>query len=98
MPFRVVLDPRAETEAREAYLWYAARNPLAAARIAAELTKAVEDLAETALIWPDVEPGVQRRLLNKYPYGLIYRVRGEDIEVIAVMHLKRKPGYWRTRG
>ena len=33
----------------------------------------------------------------QFPYGLIYAVQGDTIYVAAVMHLKRKPGYWVPR-
>ncbi|WP_424204564.1 hypothetical protein [Sulfuricaulis sp.] len=32
-----------------------------------------------------------------FPYGIIYRVRFDVIEIIAVMHLRRSPGYWKQR-
>jgi hypothetical protein len=40
----------------------------------------------------------RRYLLQRFPYGLIYAVEGQTIFVVAVMHLKRKPGYWVSRG
>ncbi len=36
-------------------------------------------------------------LLPKFPYGLLYRVEPERIYIVAVMHLHRRPGYWRGR-
>jgi hypothetical protein len=36
--------------------------------------------------------------LQWFPYGLISAVEGQTIFVAAVMHLKRKPGYWVSRG
>ncbi len=33
----------------------------------------------------------------RFPFGLIYRVVNQRIEIVAVMHLSRKPGYWRDR-
>jgi len=35
--------------------------------------------------------------ISRFPFGLIYRVRDRRIEIIAVMHLHREPGYWRHR-
>ena len=32
------------------------------------------------------------------PYGVIYAVDEGVIYIAAVMHLKRKPGYWVSRG
>jgi len=40
---------------------------------------------------------LRRLLVPKFPYGLLYRVEPERIYVIAVMHLHRRPGYWRSR-
>jgi hypothetical protein len=40
---------------------------------------------------------LRRVLVPKFPYGLLYRVEPERIHIIAVMHLHRRPGYWRSR-
>lgn len=40
---------------------------------------------------------LRRALLPKFPYGLLYRVEPDRIYIIAVMHLRRRPGYWLSR-
>jgi len=40
---------------------------------------------------------LRRVLVPKFPYGLLYRVEADRIYIIAVMHLHRRPGYWRSR-
>ena len=40
---------------------------------------------------------LSRVLVPKFPYGLLYRVEPERIYIVAVMHLSRRPGYWRSR-
>ena len=92
---RVVLDPRAEEDARAAFLWYAERSPVAAADFQVQLTRATEDLADTALVWPEKEPGIRARVLDEYPYTLMYRVDDDEVLIVAIAHQKRKPGYWR---
>jgi plasmid stabilization system protein ParE len=95
--FPIRLDPRAELEARRAYLWYLERNPLAAERFQAALTESIDALAEAPLRYPEIEAGIHRRLLpGRFPYGVIYRTRSAEVQVLAVMHLHRRPGYWRT--
>jgi hypothetical protein len=37
------------------------------------------------------------RRIRRFPYALIYRPAGDEIVVIAVMHLKRRPRYWLRR-
>jgi toxin ParE1/3/4 len=39
----------------------------------------------------------RRYLLHRFPFQIVYRARGETIEVVAVAHLKRRPGYWKSR-
>lgn len=42
--------------------------------------------------------GTRRRLLSRFPFGFIYRERSSDrLEVVALMHLRRHPEYWRHR-
>jgi plasmid stabilization system protein ParE len=40
---------------------------------------------------------LRRLLVPKFPYGLLYRVEPERIYIVAVMHLHRRPRYWRSR-
>jgi hypothetical protein len=37
-------------------------------------------------------------LLSRFPYRVIYRVRDEDIYIVAIAHTSRRPGYWKDRG
>ncbi len=39
----------------------------------------------------------RRILLDRFPYEIIYEVAGDMVTIHAVMHLKRKPGYWKSR-
>lgn len=40
---------------------------------------------------------IRRRLIKRFPFGLIYRLEKERIIIVAVMHLHRKPNYWVKR-
>ena len=40
---------------------------------------------------------LRRTLLRGFPYGLLYRVEPSRILIVAVAHLHRRPGYWRSR-
>jgi hypothetical protein len=47
--------------------------------------------------WTALGGDVRRCLTNRFPYGVIYCVEDYGVLVLAVMHLKRRPGYWRQR-
>jgi len=39
----------------------------------------------------------RRILLRRFPYQIVYRLKPDGIVVVAVAHLKRRPGYWKSR-
>jgi plasmid stabilization system protein ParE len=93
----VILAEEAEAEARAAFAWYFDRQPTVADRFEIAHTEAFETLAEGPERGPEVEQGVRRLLLPRFPYGLLYAVESGHVVVLAVMHLRRRPGYWRKR-
>ena len=62
---------------------------------------AVRTTSEHALTHPEsgsARRGVARHLIVPgFPYDLVYQVRGEVLEVLAVAHQRRRPGYWKDR-
>jgi uncharacterized protein YuzE len=47
--------------------------------------------------YPEIEPGIRRSRLARFPYGLIYGLDGETLVVVAVAHLHRRSRYWIDR-
>jgi hypothetical protein len=47
-------------------------------------------------MWRSDRP-YRRRLLTRFPYVVFYEVVDDAVEVIAVAHAKRRPGYWLHR-
>jgi len=62
-----------------------------------KVASAVADIAENAERWPVVRLNVRRRLVHRFPYGLLYRVDPDEVVVLAVAHLHRHPTYWVER-
>lgn len=89
--------PKAVREAEEARDWYAERSPLAAHAFLLSLSRAVEAVAEAPTRWPRANHDCRRYTFpNQFPFTLIYR--GTDpLEIVAVAHQKRRPGYWTNR-
>jgi len=47
--------------------------------------------------WHPLGDGIRRCRLSRFPYSVIYVPEPEEILVIAVAHMHRRPGYWRDR-
>ena len=46
---------------------------------------------------PSVSPNIRRRIVRRFPFGVLYAIHEKEIVVVAVAHLKRRPGYWKAR-
>ena len=96
--FSLILAPEAEEESREAFLWYRRRDPRVGARFEDELTAALDRVADAPEEGAEIELGVRRILLaGRFPYGVLYAIEPGRVVVLAVMHLRRRPGHWRSR-
>lgn len=42
-------------------------------------------------------PAARQFKVRGFPYLVAYRIRSDDVYVVAVAHAKRRPGYWRHR-
>ena len=62
---------------------------------AVELTTAsIVNFPESA---PIIRGCVRRKLVQRFPYAVLYSIQPETIRVLAVMNLKRRPLYWAGR-
>jgi len=90
----VEFHDEARLEARD---FYAARNPAAAEAFTAEIERAIDAIGDTPEVWSPYLHGTRRYLLRRFPYSVIDRRAGDRLEVVAVAHQRRRPGYWRGR-
>ena len=96
-PLPIELHPEAIAEARDAREWYAERSSVAADAFMEELDLAIDRISNSPARWATYLHGTRRYLLNRFPYLIVYRITEDKLQVIAVAHGKRKPGYWRHR-
>ena len=40
---------------------------------------------------------IRQRHVKRFPYALVYRISADEIRILAVMHLRRRPFYWADR-
>jgi toxin ParE1/3/4 len=89
----------ASDEFRDAVRWYEGRR----LGLGAEFFDAVVTTIATIQANPEIgaqcstDGRTRRILLDKFPYQLVYRLRAEELVIVAIAHLKRRPGYWKNR-
>jgi addiction module RelE/StbE family toxin len=66
-------------------------NPSAAARVADRIRSAVSELADQAGMGrPGRIPGTREKVLADIPYIITYRVEGNSVVMLRIMHTSRK--------
>lgn len=89
----------ASDELTDAVRWYEAQRP----GLGAELFDAVNATIEGIERQPEIgtaaypDPHTRRMLLVRFPYQVVYRLDQDEIVIVAIAHLKRRPGYWKRR-
>ena len=87
----------AKIEYEEAIAYYDRQRLDLGKEFSEEIEKTIERISTDPTSWEKVTKTIHRCRTRKYPYGLLYEVQGEKIVIVAVMHLRRKPGYWKDR-
>ena len=93
----VDFHPAALREVEDAQAWYEERSLLAASAFLRELSTVMQRIRQTPHRYPAAEAGTRRVLLDRFPFTIYYRVRSDSINIVAVAHQKRRPGYWSER-
>jgi len=91
----VVFTPAAEMDI--ALDWYEHQVPRVGPRFIAELKATADRLAANPLQFPTVHNGCRRALLRRFPYALFFRVRDNNVDVLACFHMSRDPRLWQAR-
>ena len=99
----VRLHVEAERELRAAVDWYEDRRAGLGAELRGEVVTAFERITRFPLAAPIDRAGtvaafnVRRQLVARFPYAVAYRLRADDILVVAIAHTSQAPGYWARR-
>ena len=91
--FAVEFHPLAADEAEAAGRWYRERNETAAARFRRELDRAVDLICERPEVGPSYLSSTRSVLLRRFLFFVLYRVLNERVQIVAVAHARRRPGY-----
>ena len=87
----------AELEILDAVTFYHERAGNIAAAFYQQFRKSRDEITAFPEFWKPIGGGYRRKLLERFPYGIIYRVDGDKILIVALAHTSRHPEYWRNR-
>jgi toxin ParE1/3/4 len=78
---------------RSAYGWYEDECPGLGIEFANEFRHAYHKLRQGSLLYAVRFSGIRRLNLDRFPYGIFYVVRPDELRVLAVLHASRDAGH-----
>lgn len=88
----------AKAELLDALAYYNRRTPGAGDRLLEDVFATADRICEDPLRWPIEPDGYRRWRLLVFPYSLRYGIATDgNIDIVAVAHAKRRPGYFKGR-
>lgn len=84
----------AELELKEAMEFYERVQAGLGAEFLAEVEAATRLIETHPQAWLALSPRTRRCRTHRFPYGLFYQVRRDEILIVSVMDLRRDPKRW----
>jgi len=87
----------ARDEFAAAVSWYNKRKQGLAARFSTAVKTTVRRICTDPESYESPGDSCRRCRVIDFPYAVVYSVEPDEILIVAVMHLHRRPGYWQDR-
>lgn len=84
-------------EIARAYRWYEKRRTGLGVDFLTELDDAFSLVRTRPEAFAVVHRDIRIAALDRFPYGIYFRLRPDHIRVIGVLHFKRDPAIWQRR-
>jgi toxin ParE1/3/4 len=97
MSFPLIIRPEAEQDLAEGRDWYEGQRAGLGGDFLRHAEDVFERLRDTPTLYAEVYRGVRRCKLKRFPYVVYYRLRGDQVEVLGVIHASRHPRVWQSR-
>jgi toxin ParE1/3/4 len=92
---KLVFQPAADRDIREARAWYRAHSEALEERFLAVLTRTLRNVVEHPFAYEGEEAEVRRVVLSPFPYRVYYHPLPDQVVVLAVVHTSRRPTTWK---
>jgi len=92
-----IFHPEADEEYVHAVQYYAEVALELGGRFHDEIERLIHEIFADPVRFRKFDPPARRHFSRDFPYAVIFLDWPDFIWIVAVMHMKRRPGYWRER-
>jgi toxin ParE1/3/4 len=94
----LIYDPLAKEEIKLAAFYYESCREGLGNAFLFSIEGSIQKICLNPVRYRRISKRFRRCLVEGFPYGIIFSVEEDGVFIVAVMHLKRRPGYWKSRG
>ena len=95
MGFNLVFLERFEKELFEAIDWYANTSIRNSEKLVEDVNLTLDALSKNPFVYQKLNKKRRKLNLKIYPYKIVYELGDDAIIIVALVHHKRHPRYWR---
>ncbi len=97
MPYNFQFSEEAEMDIFEGYFWYESQKTGLGEKFLDSLDHAERAIKRNPNSYRVRYKDVRGFLVERFPYIIIYVVKGDHIDVISVFNTNKDPGSWKNR-
>ena len=99
---QVELHPEASLELHAAHAWLENEGQGLGDALADSVAETIQRIRRFPYLGPavgisGVSAEIRQVLIPRFQYLVVYRVGPDLLQVVAIAHTRRRPGYWRDR-
>jgi plasmid stabilization system protein ParE len=94
---RYLLHPEADEEFALSIRYYSQISSELGHRYYREMERLFLEICAAPGRFREFDPPARRHFSRDFPYAVIFLAKPNSIWIVAVMHMMRRPGYWRER-
>lgn len=94
---KVIFHPDAEIELEKIVAYYESSQNGLGLELADEVLATIARILDYPQVGSLFSNNTRRCVVKRFPYGIIYQICEDAVRIIAVAHLRRRPGYWENR-
>jgi len=94
---RIIFTDEARADTLNAFAFYEERRPGLGERFREHVDLAISKIQNAPLTYPLVYRDVRRKLVERFPYAILYRIYPGVIAIVALMHGRQQSATWKRR-
>jgi len=98
MDYVLLVRPEARTDLLDAFHWYQEQQVGLGHDFKLCVNDALSKLEKHPSFYKKVHNDIRRVIIKKFPFGIFYIVNDNKVIILAVLHARRDPLKWKSRG